>query len=344
MNNKLESFVLFINGLNEEVINTLTPSQHQHYLFHQDKSEIPFQKNTKSRLVKNESGTLYVILKSKTPITNGLLDSYIQTFSLMINDIMLAKRKAQEETRRLLHNIVSLNAHSSQEFDQVFKPEDLLKQTQKKQLAYIQSTISKKTKETARLLLKLAKNNTAIKSEFIVFNILMTPDALLRKSTQNLHRITKSSLDMFFIDFLEKNVHVDLNTEDDQIILAKLNFDCLRFALYNILHNTLKYTYPDTTVEIRIYEKGLKKFIDFSMISLKIKDHEVDKIFMEGYSGVYAKTSSKSGSGLGLNLAQKILDRINCRINLIRSENSSSINKLGLEYERNIFQIEINEM
>lgn len=344
MKNQLESFTLYISSLDEVVLNTLTPAQYEHYLQYKENLEIPFQKDTKSRLVKNDKGTLYLILKSKKPINNGLLDSYVQNFTLMIDDILLAKKKAQEETRRLLHNIVSLNAHSSQEFDQVFKPEDLLKQTQKKQLAYIQSTISMNMKETARLLLKLAKNNTAIKSEFTVFNILMTPDAFLRKSTQNLHRITKSSLDMFFIDFLEKNVHVDLNTQDDKIISAKLNFDCLRFALYNILHNALKYTYPGTRVEINIYEKESKKIIDFSMISLRIKDHEADKIFMEGYSGDYAKTSSKSGSGLGLNLAQKILNRINCRVNLVRSDDSERVTKLGLEYERNIFQIEINEI
>jgi len=343
MRDNLESFVLYLDESGEAIINTLTISQYRHYLSNKDNLPIPFQKDTKSRLVMLEKCTIYLVLKSKKPINNGLLDSYIQIFSLMVKDIKDAKIKAQKETRRLLHNIVSLNAHSSQEFDQVFLPEELIKQSQKKQLAYIQNTIVKNSKDTAKLLLKLAKNNTAIKSEFIVFNILMTPDALLRKSTQNLHRITKSSLDMFFVDFLEKNVNIELNTENDKIIEAKLNFDCLRFALYNILHNALKYTYPKTKLEIYIYEENSKKYIDFKMLSLKIKDHESDKIFMEGYSGEYAKNSSKSGSGLGLNLAQKILERINSKINLIRPSDSSCITKLGIEYETNIFQIEINE-
>jgi signal transduction histidine kinase len=74
------------------------------------------------------------------------------------------------------------------------------------------------------------------------------------------------------------------------------------------------------------------------MISLYISPSEIDRIFIEGYSGESAKIQNLNGDGIGLYMTKRVLERISAKILLKQREQHTYNNII---YQRNVFYIEI---
>ncbi|MFK7235332.1 hypothetical protein [Acinetobacter baumannii] len=332
--------VYFENEQGIVLINTLTLKQIEALERYKDgeNRELSFN-NSKVKLVDDgKSLVLIIASSSKIKVSKQNLENYYSLLLDVISNIEDAVSKVKGDTRRILHNIVGLNSFNTQEFDSIFSPEQLDGLSQRKMLHYMSEEIKKNSNKVARSILKMSKNNYEIKYELEVFKYLFNPNSVLRKSKQNIHRVTKRILDTFFLDFLDKEIFVNLYTRNDDIIECELNFDCLRYAIYNIFHNALKYCKRDSNIDVHIYKEDNIVYIDFNMISLAVKKHEVDKIFIEGYCGEYARNSFSNGEGIGLYMTKNMLNRINSEIRLFQKEEYNFNSTL---YQRNIFQIEI---
>ncbi|ENU31065.1 hypothetical protein F991_00965 [Acinetobacter sp. CIP-A165] len=241
--------------------------------------------NSKYKIIDIEGYFIYVVAKNKGrfPVSRNSLDLYLELLIEVLSNIDEAVDKIKNDTRRILHNVVSLNSFNNQEFDSIFSPEEMVGLSHKKTITFMEDEVKKKPKSVAKSILKINKNSSEINYELDIFKYILNPNYVLRKSNQNIHRVTKRILDTFFLDFLDKGVVVELNTENDEKIECELNFDCLRYAIYNIFHNSLKYSKKDSSIAVDIYKELDSICIEFNMISLKIKDNEVDRIFYDGY-------------------------------------------------------------
>ena len=82
--------------------------------------------------------------------------------------------------------------------------------------------------------------------------------------------------------------------------------DLLGLAVYNLIENALKFTSPRDSVEVRALEDGRAIIIEVADTGPGIAPDDLQSVFEELYRGKNAR--GVDGSGLGLALAQRIVD------------------------------------
>jgi hypothetical protein len=232
------------------------------------------------------------------------LDFYLQSLQWFeIYKIEIQKAEAHK-TRRLFHNLISLNAHALQELYSVISQEWLSSIAGfKSQKNAISQYLKNKPDLSAELFLKSLKNAAAIKSELAVFQKLYDPSPLLKFSRHEIHRVILNVANYFFQDFSDKQLKLIIQSSDVKILL---DYESMQVAFYHILDNSAKYALQAS--EIRISFFGVEDFaICFEMTSLHLSENERDSIFQDGFSGAQAKLISKSGQGLGVGLIVDLL-------------------------------------
>ena len=129
---------------------------------------------------------------------------------------------------------------------------------------------------------------------------------------------------------LIKNIITDLNEfaikQNDEIVFnpdnslgsINLNEKYMNVVLTNIIHNAIKYT-TNGIVTINTKRENEKIKIEISDTGIGIKPEEVDKIFNEFYRSSDVKSRGIEGTGLGLYIVKKILERMNGKIE-VKSE------------------------
>ncbi len=82
--------------------------------------------------------------------------------------------------------------------------------------------------------------------------------------------------------------------------------DLLGLAIYNLIENALKFTSADDSVEVRALEDGRAIIVEVADTGPGIAPDDLQSVFEELYRGTNAR--GVEGSGLGLALAQRIVD------------------------------------
>lgn len=260
---------------------------------------------------------------------------YLDTIIKKAND------KVNKSTSRLLHNLTSLNAHNIQEIYSLV-PQDLLARKVSGQVRLVENVIKQESRETALCLLRLAKNNIAMKTEFSVFNKLFDKNPNLQfkfHNVHNVHKVMMNILYLFFADFTDKNVNVKIDCEGKKT--AFFDYESIHVALFHLIENSVKYVQPNTELNIKISEVNNQILISFEMDSIQITKEEVELLFDEGISGEHSKKSGKSGSGIGLSRAKNILELNSSSITLNIDEDSLH-GYQSIPYQRNTFTIVLN--
>jgi len=252
--------------------------------------------------------------------------------------IQKSNESTNKNTNRLLHNLTSLNAHNIQEIYSLI-PQDEVSKKMGGEIAYVESIINENPKETAKLLLKIAKNNAAMKAEFSVFKKLFDSNPTLQKREHNVHKVLMNVFYLFFPDFTDKEVEVIVGSDKTKYI-GLFDYESFHVALYHLIENAAKYIKPKTRFKVEIKNVNTRCEISFDMISLEIKPNEKEYIFEEGVSGDLAKQTGKAGDGIGMNRAKKILELNSGEISLLSFPDTIQIH-MGIRYQRNIFTIMI---
>jgi signal transduction histidine kinase len=249
----------------------------------------------------NTKGSTFLCDKTKT---TKLFREKIDALSYAFYDLIIprkqyeidAKQIEQQRVNRLVHNLTSLNAHNIQEIDD-FIPQELLASNYQELLKYIQEQIKKDSKNAALMFLRIAKHNVHMKSEFSIYKKLDRLDAALEPTMNPIRKVILNVLHTFFIDFTNQNIYVYVAEFRGRV---KIDYESIQVALYHLIENATKYTMSDSNVEINFEERQTEIDVEFKMTSLYLDDEEVEKIFIEGYSGKVAKECKLNGDGIGM--------------------------------------------
>ena len=187
-------------------------------------------------------------------------------------------------------------------------------------------------------MLRIAKNNAAVKAEFSVFNKIFDSNPRLERKNHNIHKVLMNILYLFFPDFTDKHVLVGVSCPENTI--AYFDYESIHVALYHLVENSVKYVKPYTGLSIEIFRDNDKVTLEFDMNSLAIYEHEIDSIFDDGYSGDLSKKTGKAGSGIGLSRVKDILAINNSKISVSIDE-ATRQEQDNAHYQRNIFRIEL---
>ena len=257
----------------------------------------------------SETNKIYAYTSDKQFLkSSSLFKTHVMMIKEIASNLKYFKSEVEKEVYRhvniLIHNLMTINAHSMQEIFN-FIPQDELAKNTKNVRKLIKDKIEKDSQKSSSVLLKLMKNNLATKTEFSVFNKLFEDNPILNKKEYKVFDVLLNVLYNFFPDIIDKKVGLEYLESNSK---AYFDYEAIQVALFHILDNTMKYIKENTKLVISLQETEQNIEIIFDMISLKVGDDELEKIFIEGFSGEYAKKNGKSGKGIGMSRVKQILN------------------------------------
>ncbi|MEV4781349.1 sensor histidine kinase [Burkholderia sp. LMU1-1-1.1] len=231
------------------------------------------------------------------------LEAEVAVFLAAAPAIYAALERAERRTRRLLHNLKSLTAKTSQEIFYIAQQNRLLGNP-REIIPYLSSEIRDDVEGTAKALLEILKHQAAQKAEYTAFDRLSGVIQQGKFELHDVHRVLMNVFYLFFGEFVEKKVRVDVGATQVQ---AWFDYDSIHVCIYYVVENAVKYTRHNSDLSVSVIKNsdGLVD-IRFSMESLSIKPDEKERIFEEEYSGANAKNAKLSGAGIGLYLARSM--------------------------------------
>lgn len=216
-----------------------------------------------------------------------------------------AKQQEVEKYSKVVHNLKSLNAQSLLA-QYRFISQDAFVDRYENLFEYVLNEVKNRPKEAAIALIKQAKSNAHMKTEFTSHEKLAMDNPALYKQTHIIRKVILNVYHSFDYDFRENCVSFRI-TETD--IRAIIDYDTVRLAIYHILSNAVKYIAPNSCLQtdISLDEERNNVIVDFKMHSLYIKPEELNMVFEDHYSGETVRQQNLQGSGLGMGLIRKAI-------------------------------------
>lgn len=276
------------------------------------------------------------MLNSKR-VFSRTLDSYAAMIAGLAEVQRLATDEGREESRRLVHNLTTLNSHIIQEIYNIV-PQDDLAGTPNQQIDLIAKAISVNPLATAQAALKILKNAIAARNEMqIVRRFRTTPQLPPQLKPHMIHKIIKNVLITFFQEALERELYWNLRATGERVWM---DYELVSAALYRLFENCVKYCAPTSTIDIGFESSESCLNVVLEMKSLPILSGEETKIFEEGFSGSMAKKHSLNGSGIGLSIVRQLLEVNDASITVSAGTRLQIIQ--GVEYAPNRFTLTFN--
>ena len=277
--------------------------------------------------------------------SSRLFKEKMTMYEMVLKEIILIKDTITEainkDSKRLIHNLTSLNAHNIQELYNVV-PQDILTQDYRDQINIIKDTVKSNSDKTAEMFIRIAKNNSAMKTEFAVFKKLYEPNALLHPKRHTVRKVLLNVLHTFFQDFTDQGIYVEVKDDNETL---EFDYETIHVGLYHILENATKYAASDSRITIFFRGNPASFDIVFEMLSIQIGHDEIPMILQEGGRGRFAKLLNKPGGGIGLSHVTRILKLINAELVVNRNVKPRlAKNILGNRYEINQFIIRFNDI
>jgi len=255
----------------------------------------------------------------------------------------LAKKEINAHANRLIHNLTTINGQNLQYVYSVI-PQSIFEKKNENStsdwLKLMNEEVSSKVDKATISLMRIAKNSMQFKNEINIYNALLNNDFKLRIIKHNMHKVLMNAFYVFFPDFTDASVKVNINKTN---INVKLDYDTFQVAIYHVIENSVKYTKPHSELDVFVYKEGNEIKIKFSMVSLSINEEEEKLIFNEGYSGLSAIKFDKNGSGIGMPRTRQLLTYSNATISLVTKRSEDNETWIGFNYHRNEFIITFSE-
>lgn len=289
---------------------------------------------------KNDIGELFVC--SRNAKTTKLFRDEVNSMVYCLKSLIIlsgeVRQKTMQETsnrvNRVIHNLKSINAHAMQELYALVPQEQLIKNIRENS-KIVENAIKKDVRQAALTFFRMAKFNLSIKAEFSIYEKLLQggENLKLEKRNHNIRDVIMIVLYMFFNDFNEKDVYIEV---EDYYEKVSVDFESFQVAIYHIIENAAKYVAPKTNAKIGFRIDKHTQFIFFEMTSLYINQDEETAIFNEGYSGVVAQKLRKAGKGIGMYRARRLIELNNGTLTV---EAGEAVNIDGIDYAENKFII-----
>ncbi len=275
--------------------------------------------------------------------SNRLFRTELQMLLHLLKNIAGYRQRIDGEVKkrykRLLHNLITYNAHISQDLYGII-PFEVFKEKGFDSVRIISEELSLSKKEHAIAVLRMLKNSTMMKSEFSVFEKLYNETPSLEMYEHEVHKVILAVFNSFWYELIQNGVKIDIKKSHEKFII---DYDSVSAALAHLIDNAVKYIAPDTDLTVCIYRENRGVVLDFEMISMYIYEDEIEEIFEEGYSGRIPKSIGANGSGIGLYMIKKLLALNGAEIEVIAGQ-KDLITINSVSYSKNIIKIIFYEM
>lgn len=327
-------YALWVNDRTEPILSQLPHAFVEQALgsLGDGKSQVLVVEGKKTRVIRKTYGMYTALATSTDPDrinSKRLIEADINAILAAASTIDTTLRQAEARTRRLLHNLKSLTAKTSQEIFNIAR-QDTLVGSPREAVSYLSLEIESSVEGTARALLEILKHQAAQKAEYTAFDRLSGKLDPRNVERHSIHRVLMNVFYLFFGEFVSRKVHAEVV---QTLLQAQFDYDSVHVCIYYLVENAAKYVRPHSDLSVTATEDGNGLVsIRFSMESLVIKPDEIERIFEEGYSGVAAVEARLNGGGIGLYLA-RAMARLNGGMLTVLPGRPAT----GSKYARNAF-------
>lgn len=268
--------------------------------------------------------------------THRSFEKYLEVFATMsmslTEGVQNIRETESQNMRRIKHNLITYNTNILQEIYKLL-PQQILMQAYERQGELIQEKISENSQGTTLAIQRILQNANLMKLEFDVYDLLRVESPSVQIMNHSIHKVIKMTISPFWIDLIGRGIRVTIGSCHEEV---KADYRLLAVALCHIYDNTIKYSIPNSDLDIRFGVEGSDVICSFEMTSLKVEKSELDSIFSERFSGKWSKGLGRAGNGIGMSVMRKSIELNNGRIKFEANVIPAAATALnGIPFERN---------
>ena len=160
---------------------------------------------------------------------------------------------------------------------------------------------------------------TDLTRDLLTLNEFDTKDLLLNKESFDLHEMMKQVAASFEGTCTSRKISIELLFAS-RVLYVHADRSKIQQVLYNLLDNAIKFSNPQSTVNIETTERGEKIFTSVRDYGIGIPKEDLSKIWERFYKSDLSRGKDKKGTGLGLAIVREIIQAHNENINVISTE------------------------
>jgi signal transduction histidine kinase len=268
--------------------------------------------------------------------SNRLFNKTIKTHAVLAKQLLdyyLGKIRVHSHTLR------SIQGKMKQKIEGLATKDDFRAESYAESKEKVGKKVSENIDKTADTICFLNKRVMEIDSHINGFDVLYMGDEQETSFQQvNIKKVLLSILAPFLDEFSKKSINMEVAIKDDYADTNRIDLDYKMFslAMANFFDNAVKYAKHGDPIKITFIKNNEGSLLEISMMSRRIEENELIKIFDEGYSGIHAQRDA--GDGVGMSITDKALKLTRMKM-IITSNYSEAYTSQGNQYTRNIFKI-----
>ena len=175
--------------------------------------------------------------------------------------------------------------------------------------------INQKTEEAIHKTNRRTGNLLHIIDEMIDYAYMKSEEDIKYEKTRiQLKSMIECNLDLVLNQAKDRGINLLSNCSKDLMVLA--NRDLLNIFLNNLLNNSIKYSSKESTITVNASADNDKIHLLIKDEGMGIEPSELVNIFEEFYRTRRAREIEKDGTGLGLPIVKRAVERMNGKISV----------------------------
>lgn len=160
---------------------------------------------------------------------------------------------------------------------------------------------------------------TKLTTNLLALNSFGSKGQLLNITTFDINEVIRKTVRTFEGTCTRKRITLNL-IFGDAALLVDADVDKIQQVLYNLIDNAIKFSNPDSGIDIRTEEKGNKIFIEVKDYGIGIPKESIGKVWERFYKTDLSRGKDKKGTGLGLSIAKEIVQAHKENITVVSTE------------------------
>lgn len=150
-------------------------------------------------------------------------------------------------------------------------------------------------------------------NELFEYTKLNSPDIKLDKVRFNISNLLNQIVGESILGFIEKDIEVNLDNPYREIF-CDIDIKLFTRVLENLIKNAEKYSDKNSIFKIQVLDFEDKIEMSFINKCERLAKEDLEKIFEKFYRADIARSDETDGSGLGLNIAKRIVELHNGKL------------------------------
>ncbi len=139
----------------------------------------------------------------------------------------------------------------------------------------------------------------------------------------NINRLIKDTALSFEGTCSQKNIRFTLLLEGDELNVTA-DYSRIQQVMYNLIDNAIKFSNPNSSIEIETTRKKEKAYISVKDHGVGISNNEISKIWQRFYKTDASRGKDRTGTGLGLSIVRDIIQEHGQKITAISTEGAGT--------------------